>query len=188
MSAARPNRRELKEGTPSRLLLSRAHEFSHARPVLDVGCGVGRNAIAMGRLGLRVVCVDRDNCRLRQLADLASVGGVRNLLVPICAELEATWWPFRQDFFSAIVCIHFLDLRILPLIHSSLCAEGYLFIESVGGHGENHRELPRAGEVRALLSPLFHFDFYDERRAGPAEYGKCSVRLLARKRVGASKP
>ena len=101
--------------------------------------------------------------------------------MPVCTTLAADRWPFEPSCFSAVVCIHFLDLALLPLIHRSLCERGHLYIETIGGQGENHRELPPAGTLRRLLSPDFQFSFYEERRAGPDRFGKRAVKMLAQK-------
>jgi hypothetical protein len=47
---------------------------------------------------------------------------------------------------------------LFPWFHSSLVPGGHLYIETVGGQGENYLELPAAGELHQLLSPLFAFD------------------------------
>jgi SAM-dependent methyltransferase len=103
--------------SPSRLLLRLGQAFSRAFPLLDAGCGAGRNAIALAQLGLTVVCADRNEQRLAELVEIPLINGVRRALVPICADLESATWPFGVSCFSAIVCVHYLDVALsLPFI------------------------------------------------------------------------
>ena len=168
-------------GSPSRLLLRWAHAFGREKPTLDAGCGTGRNAIALAERGLRITCADKDRERLNRLASFAAEELRPGCSMPVCTTLTADRWPFGPACFSAVVCVHFLDLTLLPLIYRSLCEGGHLYIETIGGQGENHRELPPAGMLRHLLTPDFQFSFYEERRAGPDRFGKRAVKMLAQK-------
>src|SRR4051812_11458840 len=72
------------------------------QPVLDAGCGFGRNAVALALRGLDVVCADADIARLTELVTLspsyfqqyASADQHVGRLYPLCAHLDATSWPF----------------------------------------------------------------------------------------------
>jgi SAM-dependent methyltransferase len=158
-----------------------APKFSSKLPLLDAGCGSGRNAIALANMGHEIICADRDLDRLRCLTRAVSRKRIRSSLLPVCANLRRNDWPFGKKRFSAVVCVHFLDLGLVPLMHACLCRGGYLFIETIGGHGRNHLELPRAGELRKALATDFRFEFYEERRVGPARSRKRAVKLLAQK-------
>jgi hypothetical protein len=57
------------------------------------------------------------------------------------------------------VCVHYLNSALFPCFHSSLVLGGHLYIEKVGGQGQNYLELPMAGALRELLSPLFFIDW-----------------------------
>jgi SAM-dependent methyltransferase len=164
---------------PSRLLLKAAQHFSKRYPVLDLGCGAGRNALALASGGFDVVAVDRDRQRLDQLKHQCSK--LPGTIVPVRAELSVNCWPFGNRCFSAILSVHYLDLTLLELAASSLVHDGHLYIETVGGQGQNHIELPSAGALRRLLSPHFRFEFYKERPVGPSGSRKRAVKLLAQK-------
>ena len=170
-------------GPASGLLMRWADNFGRERPVLDAGCGTGRNAMALAGRGFRIVCADKDRERLGRMEKFAPDELHGGRLMPVCTDLTASRWPFGAACFSAVVCVHFLDLALLPLIRSSLCERGHLYIETIGGQGENHRDLPPAGMLRRLLAPNYDFVFYEERRAGPERHGKRAVKLLAQKRL-----
>ena len=171
--------------------MSFADELSQLQkwPVLDAGCGAGRNAVALALLGKSVVCVDRDIECLRVLSAIApkyiarfkSPLSATGQLYPICADLDRLNWPFLPGQFSAITCVHFLKIDLLDCFWSALVAGGYLFIETFGGQGQNYVDLPKAGQLRDLLSTQFDLASYRERKVGPIEYDAVSVKLLAQK-------
>lgn len=177
---------------PSSTLLRFAREFAadRAKPVLDVGCGFGRNAIALALVGLEVICVDRDLSRLAKLAALGPeymdrylpAGARRGRLHPVCAELGRARWPFLRQCLSAAVCVQFFELEILEALCFSLVSGGHLYIETAGNHGGNYIDLPPSGQLRAALSTEFDLPFYTERKAGPPGCDAVSARVLARKR------
>ena len=157
-------------------------------PVLDVGSGFGRNAVALALLGLDVVCADCNPTRLTTQVKIApeyiekmKPKEVTGELYPICTTLSAFNWPFSPNCFSAILCIHFLDTALFPFFRSSLGAGGYLYVETFGGHGQNYLDLPRAGLLRELLSSQFQLLHYWERKVGPADCDAVSVRLFAQR-------
>jgi SAM-dependent methyltransferase len=113
--------------SPSRLLLQFGQSFSREFPVLEAGCGAGRNASALAQLGLTMVCADRNKQRLAELDGIPLTDGARRALVPICADLASATWPFGISCFSAIVCIHYLDVALFPSFHSSLIPGGHLY-------------------------------------------------------------
>jgi len=71
---------------------------------------------------------------------------------------------------------------LFPLFAKSLSPGGYLLFESIPGHRGNYLELPKAGEIKAVLEQSFDLPFYEESKAGPHDYDAVTVRLLARKR------
>lgn len=157
-------------------------------PVLDAGCGFGRNAVALATRGLSVVCADRDQARLNSLIRAASIDNIqrqlnfeRGSLFPVLANLTRSQWPFCQNCFGAIICVHFLDIGLLDAFRSSLVPGGHLYIETFGGQGGNYLDLPKAGQLRDLLSRRFHLTFYREKPAGPLEAEAVSVKLIGRK-------
>jgi SAM-dependent methyltransferase len=185
------NREILNLESPSGTLIGFADELRSLSqwPVLDAGCGFGRNAVALALRGISVVCIDRDADRLGTLFRLgpsyiASHRGLSGTgeLYPICADLNVSRWPFDQKCFAAIICVHFLRNELLEAFRSSLVPGGYLYIETFGGHGRNYVDLPKAGQLRNSLSPYFEFKFYRERSVGPPGCGAVSVKLFGKSR------
>jgi SAM-dependent methyltransferase len=185
--------------SPSKPMMDFADELTQKPkwPALDAGCGFGRNAVALALRGLSVVCVDHDAERLCKLVSVAPQcidvhkrpGFDVGRLYPICADLNCLQWPFAKNCFSTIICVHFIKIELLDLFRSSLVPGGHLFIETFGGQGQNYLDLPKAGQLRDLLSEHFYLPFYQESPVGPFCYGAVSAKLLAQKRnLRASKP
>jgi SAM-dependent methyltransferase len=185
-------------GLPSKELIRFAPEMSSGSrlPVLDAGCGFGRNAVALAARGMSVICVDRQFQRLKTLVKF----GPKHLetqkqpnrtpgkLLPLLAELDPVRWPFRESCFSGIVCVHFVNVNLFELFCSSLISGGYLYFETFGGHGGNYLDLPRAGQLHDRLSKTFQLNFYQERKVGPIGYDAVTVKLFARKHGSALAP
>ena len=126
---------------PSSTLLRFVHQFAPNRhPVLDAGCGFGRNALALALRGLHVVAADRDPMRLSAFVNLtpsyfarfapnSTVGEINAL----CTNLAPSTWPFRRNAFSGITCIHFPDHHLLNAFRFSLRRNGLLYMEPLVG-------------------------------------------------------
>jgi SAM-dependent methyltransferase len=179
-------------GAPSKTLIKFVEEMGRAPklPVLDAGCGFGRNALALAARGASIICVDR---RLDRLEVLASIGskylsnqtqfnGAIGKLLPVLADLGPLNWPFSEKCFSGVVCVHFVDIGLLEVFRASLISRGFFYFETFGGQGGNYLDLPRAGQVHDLLSTNFDLSFYRERKVGPAGCDAVAVKLLAYKR------
>jgi hypothetical protein len=65
-------------------------------------------------------------------------------------------WPFGESTLGGILAIHFPVAPAL-FVHfaDSLTPGGCLLIETVGGHGGNYLELPRAGQLSRALERQF---------------------------------
>src|SRR5271156_5897588 len=94
------------------------------RPILDVACGSGRNALALSRLDATVICVDRDLTRLRSYEALTS----SEKLKPCQLDLEKESWPFGEATAGGIINVHFLLPSLFSFFKTSLFADGFLLI------------------------------------------------------------
>jgi SAM-dependent methyltransferase len=169
-----------------------ANEFtaSKTHPILDAGCGFGRNALALALRGFDVVCADSDPVRLSTLTNLApsffaKYGPAHRTpgqISTVCVSLGSSTWPFLENAFSAVTCIHFPKLDLLDCFRFSVVPGGLLFIETFGGQGQNYLDLPRVGQLRKAISKDHDLVFYREKSVGPPDCGAVAVKLLARKR------
>jgi SAM-dependent methyltransferase len=147
------------------------------KPILDVACGSGRNALFLAALGCTVICVDRDLCKLQNQKRHLRVSR-KLILRPM--DLVKDSWPFGPCTVGGIVNVHFLLPQLFPHFHRSLSPGGYLLVETVPGHGGNYLELPKARELRIALEKGFEIELYKETKVGPTDYDAVTVRLLAR--------
>jgi tellurite methyltransferase len=159
------------------------------KPILDVACGSGRNALYLWRLGCTVICVDRDLSDLQaQLPHgvKSDSGSTSNRIILHQLDLKNDPWPFTQSSVGGIINVHFTLPSLFPFFESSLVQNGFLLIETVPGCGENYRELPRKGELKAVFEESFAFDVYKEGLVGPDHTKAVTVKLLARRRYNNS--
>lgn len=70
------------------------------RHILELGCGVGVNAINLGCEGASVFALDASHERLKVLADVVSDLGRPARVFPVCATAENL--PFREGAFDAV--------------------------------------------------------------------------------------
>jgi hypothetical protein len=158
--------------------------------VVDAPCGYGRNAVALAAHGCTVLAIDNDFKRLAVLNQIKAsyvtqrvAGGVSaGHITTLCADLTAEKWPIVRSSVSAIICVHFAMTNLIPTFMSSLREGGHLYVETFGGQGQNFRELPRAEQLRTLLSPHVEFKYYRERKVGPPEVESVAVTLFAKRR------
>lgn len=102
--------------------------------VLDLACGLGRNARWLAVQGWQVTALDRD---AQALAGLHMLPGVHVLL----ADVEAAPWPFTEASFDGIVVCRYLHRPLLPRIAASLKPGGILIYETFM-HGQQQYGRP----------------------------------------------
>jgi SAM-dependent methyltransferase len=152
-----------------RKFASRMAESAAGKPILDVACGSGRNAVFLSQLGCRVICIDRDlaDLRTQRAYPVQSSPDEKHRLELCQLDLVEDSWPFGEASVGGIVNVHFFLPSLFPFFEKSLSPGGYLIFESVPGCGGNYLQLPPAGFVRSLLTRGFDVEVYKERKVGP---------------------
>jgi SAM-dependent methyltransferase len=156
-----------------------------AKPVLDIACGSGRNALILAQLGCPVICADRDLTSLQANVVRLRRTELRKATAKLSLQqldLVNDRWPFTACAAGGIINVHFLLPELFPLFESSLSPGGYLLLETVPGCGGNYLELPKAGKLRSAFERGFQIDWYKERKVGPPGYDAVTVQMLAKKR------
>lgn len=108
--------------------------------VLDLACGSGRHALALGELGHRVVAVDRDPSALARFAAHEKHH----------VDLEAGGWPFGPRRFDGIVVTNYLHRPLLALLSAALAPDGVLIYETFA---QGNGEFGRPSNPDFLLAP-----------------------------------
>jgi SAM-dependent methyltransferase len=154
------------------------------KPILDVACGSGRNAIFFSQRGCSVICADKDLTFLqnweaswRRTSPAQGDGLALRWL-----DFKQDVWPFETGGVGGIINVHFFLPPLFPHFEDSLSPGGYLIFESVPGCGGNYMELPAAGYVRSLLARSFEIEHYKERKVGPPGANAVVTQVLARRR------
>jgi len=173
-------RRQLKPSAFVRRFAQRVVESARGRPIADIGCGSGRNAIFVVQMGCTVICIDRDLSRLRkEELDLPDRKRLRVLLLDVQKEP----WPFAACTLGGIVIVDFLPWLLFPYLTESLVPNGCLLLETVSGRGGNFQELPKAGQLEAAFDRNLMIEDYKEKYVGPRASGAVSVKMLGRRRL-----
>ena len=175
--------------SPSSTLLKFIDEIAHpGAATLDLACGFGRNAIVMAAHGCDVICVDRDLTRLRHLdatkaalLEQAPNDTAPGRITTVCADLSVELWPLGRSSFDTIVVVHFVQLELFPSFIATLRVGGYLYFETFGGQGQNYLDLPRSGEVKAVLGAHFDLKYYEEKAASKKHLKAVTVKVVGRK-------
>lgn len=153
------------------------------RPALDLACGRGRNARALGNQGRRVIALDRDLDALRAVSAFAGPLAID----PLLGDLEAGHGiPLKSSSCDAILVFRFLFRGLSPEIERVLAPGGRLVYETFTidqkklGYGPMRDAfLLQPGELATLFPGLeiehFAEGSYDQPRP------QATARLLARK-------
>jgi SAM-dependent methyltransferase len=172
---------------PSKLLSKYAEEIATSAngPIFDVGCGYGRNAILLSSFGVPVVCADNCAEALEYIESLDVSGNQEHggrLLSTMSLDLVNDPWPFQEKTLGAIINVHCFFPNVLECFLNSLKVGGFLFIETIDGHGKNYRELPPCGFVKTKLADTFEIRYFQEKKVGPPLSDASTVKLFAIKR------
>lgn len=151
-------------------------------PVLDLAGGSGRHAFYLAQFNIHVDCLDLDlgpYCAMQRR--LSKYPHLLSLVSSTRLDLSKDHWPFVSGSVGGIVMVDFLLLSVFQKITDSLATDGLFLVQTVGNHGNNYLQLPKAEILKEALSNSFTILHYDERRVGPSGADAVTVRLLARR-------
>jgi SAM-dependent methyltransferase len=141
----------------------------------DLACGYGRHVQLLAKAGYAVVALDIDEAALcfikRQQTGTFVVRADLRMGLPIAAQS-----------FGLAVAVHYPLLALVPIVATALAPGGYAILESVGGQGQNWRQLPQRGMLRRRVSRKFEVLKLQERPVGPPEANAVVVRALLRRK------
>ena len=144
------------------------------RVAADLGCGHGRHLPLLARQGLSVFALDIDDAALR-----AARRHCRAAL-PVRCDLRQGM-PFKAGRLGLALAVHVPLIALVPILAEALAIGGVAILESVGGYGENWRELPRRGALRRKLAKHFAILNLEERPVGPPAMRTVAVRAFIRR-------
>jgi len=171
--------------TPSKLLTQFAEEIAvnSGGIVIDVACGYGRNAAYLASFGVPVICIDFNNDALEYIQSSANLSGEHSkgygLLTVLKLDLINDPWPFQNESVGAIINIHFFHSSLIECFVKSIKIGGYLFIETIDGHGGNYLQLPKHGFIKSKVNNLFDIKYFKEKKVGPLQSDASTVKILA---------
>ena len=123
--------------------------------VLDLACGLGRNALYLAAQGWEVTAVDASSVAIAMLTERA----VEGLTVhPVLADLESDEYSIQENSWDLIVKCCYLQRSLFPSVRNGVRTGG-LFVGVFPMSGINPRFLMRSGEGRELFGDwkLLHY-------------------------------
>jgi SAM-dependent methyltransferase len=147
--------------------------------ILDLPCGFGRHSRWLAGRGFSVTAVDIDLNRLGSFWPASPATSVTETH-PVLADGRSSL-PFRPRTFDMVVMIHWHVAGAVARAKDCVDVGGYFLFESVSGHGENWRELPKRGAIADELGREFDLVEFQERPVEPQHAGAAVVKLLGRR-------
>ena len=159
---------------------ARLVDAAQGYPIVDIGCGSGRNAIVAARMGCTVICLDKDMSRLRiDCLDPATRERLKVLQLDVLDEP----WPFGANSLGGAIIVDFLPWPLFSALSESIIPDGFVLLETVSGRGGNFHELPLEGQLESIFKPAFVMDTYIEKPIRPRASCAVTVKMLARRKA-----
>ena len=148
--------------------------------IADVACGDGRNLTPFLGGKPKVHCYD---INVAAISDFKSTHPEIELL---CHEVDLLDSDFElpQAAFSLVILVHFYEQNLFRKVIGSIKPGGILLLETIDSHGANYLQLPRKGEVQAMLRP--GFEILETRTGDIQETDRQTVKVCARKALAAA--
>jgi len=138
--------------TPSAFIAKHAQLIASriTGPIADVACGSGRNLLPFLHSGQRIDCYDIcPDC-------------IDPYIVQACGQ-HLRWYEtnlLNANFslppaeYSLVFLVHFYNARVVSQIVQTIKPGGLLVLETIDDRRSNYIELPQAGEIFQLITPL----------------------------------
>ncbi len=128
--------------------------------VVDVGCGTGRNAVYLAKLGFEVYAMDYVPFAVARTRKLAEKQGVSGRVHAITHAIDVRW-PFKDDFFDlAIDNFSSIDIesrkgreKCRDEMLRTLKPEGYALVTAVSADDELEKTFPAGPEKNSVIWP-----------------------------------
>ena len=148
-------------------------------PVLDVGCGAGQTAVALGRRGFRVTAIDSSPGMIQAAVSQTAAAGLTDLVEVRQGDAERI--DFETGSFGLVIA-----LGVLPFLPSPARALGeFARVTRAGGHvvisSDNRYRINRLLDPRftPVLSPLVRVVREWRQRRGAGRLGSTIPNTLA---------
>jgi His-Xaa-Ser system radical SAM maturase HxsC len=150
-------------------------------PVLDVPCGFGRHSFLLASLGFEVICADIDQKALDYISEYQKKSDFARALTILKTDLKKDKWRFEKKSIGTIINVHYYQYNLLDKFIVSLMSGGFLYLETPSGHGGNYIDLPTENSIQFKLEPYFKILYYKERKTGPSELNRVTVKVFAQR-------
>ena len=127
---------------------------------LDIGAGLGRNALALASAGFRVTAVDRSRSGVRRLAERAEHAGLGDRVDARAADIrEMSLGTDQYDVIVAATVIDHMSLddatALLPVLHEALRDDGAIYIDVLTTDDPGCSGVGQASEFVAAIEHYF---------------------------------
>ncbi len=164
--------------------LERHYPFVSAKselPVADIACGYGRNGEFFLKNGHKCVFCDIDPDCLEFIKSGPEFLDYKNSYETLSIDFFKAPWPFKPESLSGIINVHYFNGALIDKFVTSLCPNGFLYIETISAKGYNYLDLPEYHFIYDKIVNKFNIIYYKENRVKRFDLSKATPKLLATK-------